>query len=193
MATRGKTVVREGGKRGLLAGGKGAVFNADDDCPECCCNPTDVLVLTCNANRITDDNYTVKVNGHVVGNVVHVGGPPGCDSPGTGLWACTDPTVTAANLVNIDETLGSWWGQCQPCIEDNQWTPGTLAPDWLLDNNELVLDGTSDEGCGDWGVIEVWAVDGEKKKACYPLLAGEYTGMGIMNLFDGWFDWNPLP
>ena len=30
-----------------------------------CCNATDILVVTCNQNRITDDDYTVKLNGHV--------------------------------------------------------------------------------------------------------------------------------
>lgn len=45
MATAGKTVVRKGGKRGLLAGGKGAVFNADAECPECCCPPCEPFVL----------------------------------------------------------------------------------------------------------------------------------------------------
>ena len=33
-----------------------------------CCNATDILVVTCNQNRITDDDYTVKLNGHAVGN-----------------------------------------------------------------------------------------------------------------------------
>jgi hypothetical protein len=196
MATRGKTVVRDGGKRGLLMGGRGAVFNQQDDCPECCCNPTDILVLTCNANRVTDDDYTVKLNGNVVGNVVHVGGwnVNGCNSPGTGIWACTAPSITAANLKNINQTLGSWWGSCQPCIQDNQWTPGTADPDWLLDSNELTLDGTSDEGCGDWGVIEVWSIDAVQKKACRLLLNGQYIGNGgAESLFTGTFYWNPLP
>jgi len=36
MSTSGKAVVRASGKRGVLTGGKAAVFNADGDCPECC-------------------------------------------------------------------------------------------------------------------------------------------------------------
>jgi len=36
MATAGKGVVIDTGKRGVLASGKAAVFNADGDCPECC-------------------------------------------------------------------------------------------------------------------------------------------------------------
>lgn len=37
MATQGKTVVLESGKRGLLQGGKGAVYDENDACQECCC------------------------------------------------------------------------------------------------------------------------------------------------------------
>jgi len=36
VANAGRTVLRVGGKRGLLAGGKSALFNADGDCPVCC-------------------------------------------------------------------------------------------------------------------------------------------------------------
>lgn len=37
MATAGKTVVRPGGKRGVLASGKAAVFDSEGQCPACCC------------------------------------------------------------------------------------------------------------------------------------------------------------
>ena len=193
MATRGKTVVRESGKRGLLAGGKGAIFNSQDDCRECCCNPTDVLIVTCNANRVTDDDYTVELNGHVVGNVAHVGGWPGCDSPGTGLWACSDPSITPATLTNLNATLGQDY--CQVCVEDDQWTFGSLDPDWLQDSNDLLMTGTSSEGCGDWGVVSVWTVDAAKKKLCRPILQGQYVGWYGTDetMFSGTFEFNPLP
>jgi len=37
MATRGKTVVLESGKRGLLKSGKGAIYDEEDKCKKCCC------------------------------------------------------------------------------------------------------------------------------------------------------------
>jgi hypothetical protein len=41
MSTQGKTVIRENGKRGLLGGGKGAVFVEGGSCRPCCgCDPT---------------------------------------------------------------------------------------------------------------------------------------------------------
>lgn len=36
MTTPGKIVLNSTGKRGLLANGKVAIFNADGECPECC-------------------------------------------------------------------------------------------------------------------------------------------------------------
>ena len=36
MDTAGKAVVRPGGKRGVLVGGKAAVYNAEESCPACC-------------------------------------------------------------------------------------------------------------------------------------------------------------
>jgi hypothetical protein len=36
MATPGKSVMTDSGKRGVRAGGKAAVFNAAGKCPECC-------------------------------------------------------------------------------------------------------------------------------------------------------------
>lgn len=43
MATPGKVVLREGGKRGLPTGGKAAVHNSAGDCPACCgCKPRTV-------------------------------------------------------------------------------------------------------------------------------------------------------
>src|SRR5690554_5805021 len=36
MATAGKTVVRSGGKRGVLASGKAAVFDSEGQCSTCC-------------------------------------------------------------------------------------------------------------------------------------------------------------
>ena len=37
MDTAGKAVVRPGGKRGVLVGGKAAVFDSEGQCPACCC------------------------------------------------------------------------------------------------------------------------------------------------------------
>jgi len=37
MATQGKTVILETGKRGLRQSGKGALYDEDGKCPECCC------------------------------------------------------------------------------------------------------------------------------------------------------------
>ena len=37
MATPGKTVILESGKRGLRPTGKGGVYDEDGKCPECCC------------------------------------------------------------------------------------------------------------------------------------------------------------
>ncbi len=157
---------------------------------DCGCRPTDVLVLTCNANRITDDDYTVKVNGHMVGNVVHIGNSTtGCGSPGNGIWACTDPSITP------DDLAAQLWNE-QPCVEDNAWTPGTLDPAWLLDTNTLELTATSDEGCGDWGVVSVYSVDAPNKRICEMIGGGAYTGLSgppPVSMFSGNFDWNPLP
>ena len=36
MGAPGKSVVIEGGKRGVLVGGKAAVYNAEETCPACC-------------------------------------------------------------------------------------------------------------------------------------------------------------
>jgi len=36
MGAPGKSVVVEGGKRGVLLGGKSAVYNAEESCPACC-------------------------------------------------------------------------------------------------------------------------------------------------------------
>ena len=36
MGTPGKSVVVKGGKRGVLPGGKSAVYNAEGTCPDCC-------------------------------------------------------------------------------------------------------------------------------------------------------------
>ena len=36
MGAPGKSVVIEGGKRGVLLGGKSAVYNAEETCPACC-------------------------------------------------------------------------------------------------------------------------------------------------------------
>jgi hypothetical protein len=36
MGAPGKSVVRIGGKRGVLVGGRAAVYNADESCPDCC-------------------------------------------------------------------------------------------------------------------------------------------------------------
>ena len=36
MGAPGKAVVIEGGKRGVLSGGKAAIYNADETCPACC-------------------------------------------------------------------------------------------------------------------------------------------------------------
>ena len=36
MGTPGKSVIVEGGKRGVLLGGKSAVYNAEESCPACC-------------------------------------------------------------------------------------------------------------------------------------------------------------
>jgi hypothetical protein len=194
MNTPGARVIRSSGKLGLLSGGQVALFNSSGDCPDCCCNPTDVLIVTCNQNRITDDDYTVKLNGNVVGAVAHIGDTDtGCVSPGDGLWSCTDPSIVPGVLSNESDMLG---GACSACLEDAAWTMGTLNPAWLAASNELVVTVTSDEGCGDWGTVAAWAVDAKNKKLCYPLTSGAYVGLNgplPYVMFDGTFDWNPLP
>ena len=158
-----------------------------------CCNATDILVVTCNQNRITDDDYTVKLNGHVVGTVAHVGDwQTGCGSPGTGLWACTDPSIVPGVLINEDVLSAN----CSSCLDDAVWTPGTLNAAWLVASNELIVMATSDEWCGDWGTVAAWAVDAKNKLLCYPLTSGAYVGLNgplPCVMFDATFDWNPLP
>ena len=158
-----------------------------------CCNATDILVVTCNQNRITDDDYTVKLNGHVVGTVAHVGDwQTGCGSPGTGLWACTDASIVPGVLINEDVLSAN----CSACLADAVWTPGTLSAAWLAASNELIVTATSDEWCGDWGTVSAWAVDAKNKLLCYPLTSGAYVGLNgplPCVMFDGTFDWNPLP
>ena len=158
-----------------------------------CCNATDILVVTCNQNRITDDDYTVKLNGHVIGGVAHVGdNTTGCNSPGTGLWACTDASIVPGVLTNEDVLSGN----CSSCLEDAAWTMGDLNMRQLLASNTLVVTAKSDEGCGDWGTVAAWAVDAKNKLLCYPLTSGAYTGLNgppPCDMFTGDFDWNPLP
>lgn len=198
MTAAGKFVVTSNNKFGVLKDNHFALFNKDDDCPACCCDETDILIVSCNANRITDDDYDVTVNGHAVGSVPHVGDwSTGCVSPGTGIWACTDPTITASNLTNITAAFSRWTGggyDCNVCVTDAAWTVGTLDASWLAASNVVKLDGTSDEGCADWGLVAVWTVDKHKKKLCRRLVYGAYQGGGgVENLFTGNFPWKALP
>ncbi|MGH7143125.1 MAG: hypothetical protein ACREJ2_03205, partial [Planctomycetota bacterium] len=51
MADAGKSVVHQGGKRGVRSDGKGSVFNADGLCPGCCgCTPAIIATCTVHAS-----------------------------------------------------------------------------------------------------------------------------------------------
>jgi hypothetical protein len=59
MGDPGKSVVVEGGKRGVLLGGKSAVYNAEETCPACCdtvyaltpCTASDDPCINCNGTQ----------------------------------------------------------------------------------------------------------------------------------------------
>jgi len=57
MGTPGRVMIRADGKRGLLANGKAAVFNADGDCPECCGEPCEFC------SGATPKRITVVISG----------------------------------------------------------------------------------------------------------------------------------
>ena len=68
MATAGKCVIRPNGKRGVLDSGKAAVFNGDDECPECCeeeVEPCDVCTTTPAEFEVVIPTHTGKLGGCV--------------------------------------------------------------------------------------------------------------------------------
>jgi len=53
MATAGKIVTLDNGKRGTLSSGKIALFNDDGECRDCCCDPCTPHVL---ASHVTNSS-----------------------------------------------------------------------------------------------------------------------------------------
>lgn len=117
MATTGKLVLREGGKRGLLSGGKAAIFNADGECPSCCggappadCSCCDAATLDVFVTlRVTDGSSygwcpSVPV-GEYSGSTSINGG---CTGPDSAAWSGTITLAGQVWTVELSCSGGSW-------------------------------------------------------------------------------------
>jgi hypothetical protein len=118
------------------------------------------VIITCNTNRKTDDTYDVYLNENNVGTVPRRGGPGlgsttdshDCDSPAYGGWITNVPTLEPADI----DPGGM---DCQPCLEDNDWTVINLPPySYPMPEIHLRLIATEDAGCGDEGSVEVYKI-----------------------------------
>jgi hypothetical protein len=111
MATPGMSVTLESGKRGVLASGKAAVFNADGECPACCpqgCNfdGTTFRFITWGGSACMFGVYidtTVPINGSASGTV----------SQGAYSW---NYTITCTDLSDpdygVDQCNQDWPDEC---------------------------------------------------------------------------------
>lgn len=179
-------------------------------CPCCGCVSTELLIVTCNANRITDDTYQIILNGHTICSVPSINNctqypPPNygydgaCCSPADGAWITTNNTITQANITNIDVigNCNGGSGSCQNCLDDNVFSCNTTfnKHNVLVANNELVLNATSDASCGNWGMVGVFGLAAEganKWKVCNTYICDAYSSSsGVYPIiFDECFPWD---
>lgn len=172
-------------------------------CP-CCsgtsCTSTDLLIMTCNANRVTDDPYTIYLNGTEICDVPTINTcPPACCSPADGAWIVTDSSITPTSITNISMmgSCGGFQGYCQACIDDNVFSCNTtIDVSSLLASNELVLTATANAGCGNWGMVGVWGLYQSSEgqwTVCQTLLCSSYSSLYTsdypFNIFDQTFLW----
>lgn len=126
MTIAGKTVVLDGGKRGLLSGGKAAVYDADGNCSTCCgCDPVVLGSFTTNSSNpvwdLTPYQGPHKAPPHSYWRLIEMGSCYPSSYPWYGA-GCVDGHGQLVNLPNQFRSGYSYNGYMQLQI-------GCLSPD----------------------------------------------------------------
>lgn len=111
MGTPGKTVVIPGGKRGVLTGGKSAVFNSAGACAKCCAPPPCYTLTDCRSSGGMAPIYSTSSWLAVpagLGHVVKIVGSPVC-------WVPTIGCPSGAALIAVTQ-VGSDYTDCDSCL-----------------------------------------------------------------------------
>jgi len=143
MGTPGRVMIRADGKRGVLASGKAAVFNAGGECAECCLEPGDACGFCEGVTPLTFEVVLSSITPCCIPGSAGVGRPDfKVASPILGTFALTQSGETACQwLGNATENLmylyASNDGSCVGVAGSAAVTPGivltkTNDTSWVL-------------------------------------------------------------